>query len=234
MNKMNLPFVTVICPTMPSRKEWLPKAIDCFLSQDYEGIAELIIVADPDPEAHAAEIMLSCEPCHPMRDGSKRSVIICTGSIGAKRNAGCEAAAGEIIVHLDDDDHSGPGRLTDQVKRLIETGKSVTGYHSMRFTDGSGWWKISNPAYWAFDASLCYTKAFWEAHRFDEINDGLEASFRAAAIREKQFISVDAGEMMHCSIHPDNTSKRDIGTGWMEIAAPELKSILDVPVPADA
>jgi glycosyltransferase involved in cell wall biosynthesis len=213
MNTMNdKPFITVICPTTPSRGEWLPRAIDCFLSQDYEGGAELIIVADSDPET----VSLHCEPCHPMRDGSKMSVIACAGSIGAKRNAGCAAANGELILHLDDDDHSSSGRLSDQARCLLDTGKSVTGYHSMRFTDGSRWWKNSNPPRWAFDTSLCYKKAFWQAHRFDEINDGLEANFRAAAIREKQFISVDAGEMMYATIHPGNTSKRNvvIGAGW--------------------
>ncbi len=61
--------------------------------------------------------------------------------IGAKRNFGCEHAEGEIIAHWDDDDYSAPGRLADQVERLRESGKAVTGFHSMRFTDGVHWWK---------------------------------------------------------------------------------------------
>jgi glycosyltransferase involved in cell wall biosynthesis len=51
-------------------------------------------------------------------------------SIGAKRNLGCEAARGEIIAHWDDDDYSAPGRLEDQVRRILTSGKAVTGYNS--------------------------------------------------------------------------------------------------------
>ena len=61
--------------------------------------------------------------------------------IGAKRNYGCERAAGDVIAHWDDDDYSAPERLADQVQRLLESGKAVTGFHSMRFTDGVRWWK---------------------------------------------------------------------------------------------
>lgn len=143
------------------------------------------------------------------------------GSIGDKRNAAClQATDAEFICHFDDDDFSAPGRIADQVNRLLESGKAVTGYHSMKFTDGDKWWKNTNRPNWAFDASLCYRRSFWEAHRFDSINDGLEASFRAAAIREKQFLSVDAGDMMYATIHPGNTSRRDIGAGWLRIPAP--------------
>jgi glycosyltransferase involved in cell wall biosynthesis len=62
-------------------------------------------------------------------------------TIGAKRNIGVEAATGEVVAHFDDDDWSAPGRLEEQVRRLVSSGASVSGFRSMKFTDGLRWWK---------------------------------------------------------------------------------------------
>jgi O-antigen biosynthesis protein len=203
-----LPFVSVICPTMPGRAEWLPKAIDCFLSQDYEGIAELIIIADSDPEA----VLFHWEPCDPMREGFKVTIIACAGphkaSIGAKRNAGCAAARGEIIVHLDDDDWSAPGRLTDQVKRLQESGKAVTGYRILKYTDGESWWKCELPVSRVYGTTLCYRRDWWQQHPFQPFNDAVDNAFCHVAALANQLIGADANDLMYATNHAGNSSPR--------------------------
>lgn len=209
-----MPRVSCVCPTTPARSKWLPKAIDCVLSQTWDH-SELVIVADGSWTANPAALAAL---------GSRILIVHeCDEgmSIGAKRNIGNLAASGEIIIHWDDDDFSYPSRIADQVDRLLATGKAVTGYHSMRFTDGEKWWKYKGTPEFAFDTSLCYRKSFWERHPFDDINDGLEAGFRAAAIREKTFVSVDGSEMMHATIHPGNTGPRVMNPGnttWEELA----------------
>lgn len=209
--------VTCIMPTMPSRREWLPKAIECFRLQTYAD-RELVIVADeaPDFMDFVGSVLASAAGVDAVI-----AVSAARASVGAKRNIGCHHATGEMIAHFDDDDYSFPGRLADQVPRLIETGKSVTGYHSIRFTDGSRWWQYhGHPVNWAFDTSLCYRKSFWARHPFDEINDGLEASFRAAAIREGEFVTVAGNEQLYATIHPGNTGPRVMTPGsasWEEI-----------------
>jgi glycosyltransferase involved in cell wall biosynthesis len=211
------PLVTCICPTMPSRREWLPKAIACFKAQTYPE-KELLILADgfDGITAWAAEIQTP--------DCRMITISVPPGmSIGAKRNLGAELAKGEFIANLDDDDHSHPHRLADQVSRLQMSGKSVTGYHSIKFHEPSTgrWWQYrGHPLNWAFDASLCYLKSFWQRHPFAPINDGLEASFRSAAIRERQFVTVDGSDQMYATIHPDNTGRRVITPGspsWEEL-----------------
>ena len=70
-------------------------------------------------------------------DASIRLVHIEQGrTIGEKRNFGAGRARGAVIAHWDDDDYSAPDRLEDQVGRLLQSGKAVTGYFAMRFTDG--------------------------------------------------------------------------------------------------
>jgi glycosyltransferase involved in cell wall biosynthesis len=199
-------MVTCLCLTR-NRREWLPKAIEAFLAQTYEQ-RELLIVADGEdisdliPSDPRVRVLIS-------PDGAK---------IGSKRNQGCAAAAGEIIVHWDDDDYSAPGRIAEQVARLQESGRSVTGYSSMRFTDGERWWLNTNTPLGCFDTSLCYSREFWAAHHFDEISDGEGESFRRAAVIADDLIAVPANAMMHATIHPGNTSARVIGEGWEEVA----------------
>lgn len=208
-----MPRVSCVCPTMPSRKEWLAKAIECFKAQTYSGNKELLVIADGYTPGDASG-----------SDGTIPMITVGVPaglSVGRKRNLGAELAEADIIIHWDDDDFSHPTRIADQVERLLDTGKAVTGYHSMRFTDGAKWWQYrGHPAAWAFDTSLCYRKSFWQTHRFEEINDGLEASFRNAAIRERQFISADGSDQMYVTIHEANTGARVMTPGsktWEEL-----------------
>jgi O-antigen biosynthesis protein len=135
-------------------------------------------------------------------------------TIGEKRNVGCGFATGEVICHWDDDDWSEPKRLEDQITRLVVTNAAVTGYHSMRFTDGSKWWKYEGQKVYALGTSLCYRKAWWERHQFPAKNVGEDNAFVSLASAENQLVSADAGAMMWASIHVGNTSPRMLGKNW--------------------
>lgn len=192
-------FVSCICLTMSNRREWLPKAIDCFLSQDYAGGTELIIVDDSPAGIIPAQ--------------SDIRMFECADVIGAKRNFGAQQAKGELIVHFDDDDFSAPGRVSDQVKRLLESGRAVTSYRNMHFTDGRKTWVNRN---WpgGYGTSLAYRRAWWENHPFPELQIGEDWEFVAAAMRANEFIAGEAQEFLVASIHWGNTSPRQIGPGW--------------------
>ena len=140
-----------------------------------------------------------------------------TIGIGDKRNFGCERAAGEVIAHWDDDDHSGPDRLADQLSRLEESGKSVTGYHSMKFTDGERWWKYSGSPNYALGTSLVYRRAWWQRSRFRAVQIGEDNQFVAEAAAAGELATADAGELMHATIHGGNTSRRNMGSAWRPI-----------------
>jgi glycosyltransferase involved in cell wall biosynthesis len=145
-----------------------------------------------------------------------------TFNIGTKRNFGCEHAAGEYIAHWDDDDFSASGRLSDQLGRLQASGRSVTGYQAMRFTDGARWWQYAGPPNFALGTSLFYRRAWWMAHPFRLIQVGEDNQFVGEAHGAAQLIVADAGDLMYATIHAGNTSPRTLGTAWTEIPEEEV------------
>lgn len=137
--------------------------------------------------------------------------------IGDKRNFGCERAAGTTIAHWDDDDHSAPARLADQLRRLDESGKSVTGYHSMRFTDGDLWWNYAGTPNYALGTSLCYRRSWWRTRPFRSLQVGEDSQFVSEADAFGELITADAGELMYATIHAGNTSPRKMGSAFLRL-----------------
>lgn len=207
------PLVTCLCLTK-KRREWLPKAIACFQAQTYPQ-RELLIIADGYDDVEGVV------PVVP------RITVAYTGplNVGCKRNFGCALAHGELIAHWDDDDYSAPGRLTDQVERLRATEKAVTGYQSMKFTDGVTWWLYKGWTGFALATSLCYRRAWWEAHRFAELQCGQDEEFVAKATAAKQLAAVEDLGLMYATIHPGNTSPRGVKSSgasscWVPLREP--------------
>lgn len=187
-----------------NRRQWLPRAIACFQAQTYQD-RELLIVADgadvQDLVPDDPQIRLIHVRDTPMR-------------IGDKRNFACGRAAGELVAHWDDDDYSAPGRLADQVGRLLESGRAVTGYRQMPFTDGEKWWMYQGAPQYAVGTSLCYRKSWWEAHPFRSLQICEDLHFVDDAAIAKQLISVEDKGLMYATIHKQNTSPRNLASNW--------------------
>ena len=194
--------MTCLCITR-NRRQWLPKAIECYQRQTYPR-RELLIVADGEDVFDLV----------PSDDQSIRLIHLDRPfAIGEKRNFGCQRAAGEIIAHLDDDDWSAAGRLAEQVQRLSETGKAVTGYYGMRFTDGSNWWAYEGERTYALGTSLCYRREWWQAHPFKGVHIGEDLDFATQASAAGQLVSTLAKDAMYASVHSGNTSPRQLSGG---------------------
>jgi glycosyltransferase involved in cell wall biosynthesis len=139
-------------------------------------------------------------------------------TIGQKRNFGCEQACGEVIAHWDDDDWYAPDRLTQQIQRMQETGKAVTGYSSIIFEGDTGRWKYLGHGAYAVGTSLVYRKEFWERHKFPAKMIGEDGDFVREASQARELAACDGGEMIIASIHPGNTSKRQLtGSQWEKL-----------------
>lgn len=191
-------LVSCIMPTR-NRPVFAREAVACWQSQTYEP-RELLIVDDIDAPS--------------FEDGISGAGIIYERvrrrmTIGEKRNLACSRANGEILCHLDDDDYSAPGRITEQVQRLIETGKPVTGYSSMKVTDGLRWWLYTGAPDYALGTSLMYERDWWLKYGFDAIQVSEDNNFVGVARARGAIVSVDAGEMMWARIHPGNTSVKE-------------------------
>lgn len=138
--------------------------------------------------------------------------------IGSARNLGCARALGSVICTWDDDDYSAPDRIRDQLDRLVASGKAVTAYTSMRFTDGRRWWLYSGNGKYAPGSSLLYWRDWWKDHPFPAIPVGEDNAFILAARNRGEIVFADAGDLMWCSIHQGNTSPRQLrGKAWREI-----------------
>jgi glycosyltransferase involved in cell wall biosynthesis len=105
MTDVVAPLASCIMPTA-NRRRFVPGAIAQFLAQDYNG-AELVILDDGDDPV--ADLIPSHPAIRYVRTPRHRS-------LGAKRNAACEAARGDVILHWDDDDWYAPHRIRIQVK----------------------------------------------------------------------------------------------------------------------
>lgn len=185
---------------MPTRgrPEFALLALGSFLSQDYPN-KELIIVDDADsPSFHSGVVLPSVRYFrvngHP--------------TTGAKRNLCCVQATGDIVMHFDDDDWSSPGRMSDQVRRLEESGLSVTAYQSMVFFDRSTFTAFRGRGANVLGTSLAYRRVWWDGHRFEDLmisEDGLFAKLAA----DSGQLSVDPGAgQMVARVHEGNTSKK--------------------------
>jgi hypothetical protein len=91
----------------------------------------------------------------------------------------------------------------------LDTGKSVTGYHSLYYYDmnDSGTYKYryevdpqrNHPPY-ACGSSQCYTKAWWEGHKFPDT--GIEDwSFAQEALHNSQLDSTDGDKYLVARAH---------------------------------
>jgi glycosyltransferase involved in cell wall biosynthesis len=128
------PTVSVVIPTY-DRPEMLQRAVESVVAQTYEPI-ELVVVDDhsPTPAAEALDIvaMDSIESVSSLRHDENRG-----GS--AARSTGIEAANGEWIAFLDDDDKWEPTKIEKQVERAIEADDgSVLVYTGIRQVDSDG------------------------------------------------------------------------------------------------
>ncbi len=221
-------LVTAIMPTR-GRGSMALQAIRCFLSQTYP-CKELIILDDmQDPSLprygeNASEI-----------ETTNIAVLKLEGreSIAKKRNILAELAQGEIIWTLDDDDWSSPFRMEQQVKRLEETGRSVTGYKTLLFHDGAKAYRYVGPSSYALGTSLCYLRSWALEHPFPETGGPIDLvtklqtcsdnGFVNAAMRAQQLDTVDGLSMMVARVHAKNSSYKNMDApNYRPIALSEL------------
>ena len=131
------PLVSCLMPTF-DRRPFVPRAIRYFLQQDYPR-SELIVV---DDGTDSIKDLIPADPrIRYLRLTDRRT-------IGAKRNLACEHAAGELVVHWDDDDWSAPWRLRYQVEMLRTQDVDVSGLNAVFFCDMSAAraWRYEYPA----------------------------------------------------------------------------------------
>lgn len=169
------PLVSCVMPTTESRAGFFRAALDCFLKQSYPN-KELIIVSDAYKrftESRESNIRFYVE----------KSLM----NLGAKRNYINGLALGPFIAHWDDDDYSAPDRLEDQMARLAETRKPITGYAPLLY-----WDMVSNNAKtfeqigggYVCGNSLLYRIEVWHLYPFPDLQVASDTPWINAHLNE--------------------------------------------------
>jgi glycosyltransferase involved in cell wall biosynthesis len=195
-------LVSCICPTA-NRRALLPVALACYLAQDWPW-RELIVVDD------------GAEPIADLLEGVPDAIYVRTApgrTVSEKVNLCCEMAHGEIISTWDDDDWSASNRLGDQVTRLLESGKFLTGYSNMLFFDGMQASLYKGSPDYAVGTSQVYRKAFWAQHRLRPKQLAYDNDLWLAAHKEQQVICVEGNGMMVARIHGQNVTGQRTAIG---------------------
>lgn len=119
-----MPAVSVIMPVYNS-EEYLPAAVDSVLGQTFPDF-ELILVDDGSPDGSGAV----CD-AYAAKDPRVKVIHRANGGISAARNTGIDAATGEFISFIDNDDTYYPELLENAVAAAREENADVIkfGYH---------------------------------------------------------------------------------------------------------
>ena len=211
---MITPRVSVLLCTR-NRREFAKTAIQCYLEQTYEN-KELIIVDDGSDSIYdlVEDMPQVSYLWHPAKN------------LSVKRNAGVRIASGDFICHFDDDDWSGPNRVADQMQAFsIHPEMQIVGYSICYWYDlvrkcasqyhGSVW-----------GATLCYRKAFAQAHEWPEDRSLAEdGPFINEAQLEGKTVGLDAKDNMVCLMHSGNAARGYDPSYWPIIPVGTLPEI---------
>jgi len=199
------PLVSCIMPTY-NRRGFVPLAVRNFLRQDYPNL-ELVILDDGTEPA--AALVPDDERIRYVRLERRLS-------IGAKRNAACQQARGEIVVHWDDDDWYPSWRVSAQVRALLEGGGDVSGTSRLLYFDASAdraWeyrYGAGAGAPWVAGNTLAYRRDFWGRNRFPDVQVGEDSLFlwndTAKTVRD-----LDDPRLCVATVHAGNTSRKETG-----------------------
>lgn len=153
-----LPAVSCLCATK-DRRRFLPRAIEDFFAQDYEGELELLIYDDGDDVV--ADIVPSSRPGRTVRYERVEPQWL-----GAKRNAMTGAAQADLLALWDDDDHHGAQRIHRQVEALLaapSTSICLLQPWLMLFVERQEVWQaVRGDA----DATMVFRRRAWELKPF--------------------------------------------------------------------
>jgi glycosyltransferase involved in cell wall biosynthesis len=216
--------VSIITPTL-NRQHFLPAIWDCVRQQSHRDIEWLVHDGSPQPAPMFAALndprVRYVHQPQPM-------------TIGARRNALCDAAAGSIIAHFDDDDHYTPhyirkmlGLMKEQnadfVKLfgfyLFAQTSDTFAYYDLEYDlpfhfvlqanspVGRGQYVSGPDAQWGYGFSYVYARRVWEAVPFPDRDHGEDHEFARAVIRKFKSAGMqdDARLCVHV-IHQSNAS----------------------------
>lgn len=206
--------VSVICPTTSRRDVFAQRIKEIYFYQDYKN-KELVFI-----EVDSSIIYKHGDIWHEDLDTLPTS-------IGAKRNAGCSLSAGDIILHMDDDDIYAPDWITRSVAALIESKADIVGLSSCYFhniADNSirSFERAANAQLYMPEATLCYWRKVWEQKPFKDTSAGEGIDF----ITNRKLHAHGYKEGFLATIHGGNTCSHGALPVMKKVAPSECDRLL--------
>lgn len=185
-------LISCIMPTR-NRPEWVARSLRYFEAQVCFWDRELVIVDGSDEPGAFPSYAKVIRPAK-------------TPKIGEARNLACEYAAGDIILHWDDDDWYGPMRIHNQVSHLLESGAGLTGYNEMLFADQllRRAWRYTHGGRYAIGTSLCYRRELWQRSAFPAVQVSEDNAF---VYEHRYQLAVKNGRDIVASVHNAKTCR---------------------------
>ena len=208
----DLPSISIITLTK-DRRPFFPLAKYCFVAQGYpEEKLEWIIVDDGKDQIKDL-----------VTDIPNAKYVLCDESrewtIGAKRNLGVERASHDVIVMMDDDDVYPNNSILTRVAMLLAEPKKgcvfSTTIPSFDIHEKKSWMNvppITLPmAERVSEATLCFTREFWEQRKFPDIQIAEANAFISG--REQMCREVSPQHVIVSLTHKKTTSSRKAPAG---------------------
>ena len=204
----DLPDVSIITLTK-DRRPFIALAKYCYLLQTYpEDKMEWVIVDDGDDPIEDTLIgipnvtYVKCDPGM---------------TISAKRNLGVQKAMYDILIHADDDDVYPENTVLHRVAMMLKNPArecafctTIPCYDITKYSSFMNVPPMTLPmSERVSEATLIYTRKFWEENKFDEsvkVGEG-DAFIRG---REQMCRELSPQEVIVSLIHPKNTSSRKL------------------------
>ena len=164
---MRRPLLSCVMPTY-NRRRFIPQALRCFANRTYRR-AELIVVDDSERSVSSL-----CEGV----DGV-RYIRVPHTSTGAKLNLGIEAARGDLLHKIDDDDYYGPRFLEASVDHLLGQDPArtlVTRCCFLTLVRSDGVLRHSKHG-WSTGSSFCFHRDLWRRARFRDLPSSVDSWF---------------------------------------------------------
>jgi O-antigen biosynthesis protein len=203
---MAKPLLSCIMPTY-NRRRFIPQALRCFANRTYRN-AELIVVDDSERSVRSL-----CEGVEGVR--YLRAPI---SSAGAKLNLGIEAARGDILQNLDDDDYYGPRFLQSSVQHLAGKDPArtlVTRCCFLTLIRSDGILRHSRHG-WKAGGGFCFHRDLWRRAPYRDLDLGYDTQFRQALDPEvvlicdaEQYIVVRHGQNTWTRVRPKGAETMD-------------------------
>lgn len=207
---MDFPLVTCVTPTY-NRRHFFPRAIRCFLAQDYPNLEWVILDDGTDP----IKDLLPDDPRIRYHQTPPKRAH------GLKMDHCFELASGEYGIVFDDDDWYAGDRVRAQIEPLIANPSfqvcGLSTYYYYVHSKETAYLYASRQVPWI--GAIALRRSSWESIRFDkDPKPGADNRLLQKIPKAAWFDIKDAPQLLVATIHPTNDCKKHITNSYTSVS----------------